>query len=216
METYAVSVESDETDFENNETICIYVKYYNGGTVHKSQAKTISGENILKITKELCKAIRLIHELGIVHRDIHPSNIFLNLDPSGDYSGFLGDFGEAYDSRATQETTTETGHRNYYHPELILNISSPNNQNNFKLYEKQDYRGLGLSILDLIGSGIKVNAPRFLSREEIEHSLTNERSRVKDLDPVTLKNLADFLVLTTSHSLEEMNVSEIKNACDRI
>ncbi len=51
--------------------------------------RTFSETEIIKIGCDICKALRLCHSKGIIHRDIKPDNIFVNKD--GNYK--LGDFG---------------------------------------------------------------------------------------------------------------------------
>ena len=53
------------------------------------QGRTFREEEIIRIGKDICRALVICHGKGILHRDIKPENIFFNAD--GDYK--LGDFG---------------------------------------------------------------------------------------------------------------------------
>ena len=53
------------------------------------QGRTFREEEIIRIGKDICRALMICHGKGILHRDIKPENIFFNAD--GDYK--LGDFG---------------------------------------------------------------------------------------------------------------------------
>ncbi len=73
-------------------------------------------EEILRLGKDLCKALIACKSRNIIHRDIKPQNIFVSDD--GNYK--LGDFGIA----KTAEITcggTKTGTYNYMAPEVYNN-----------------------------------------------------------------------------------------------
>ena len=57
----------------------------------KALSKDISEETVIKIGIDMCAALELCKQHGIIHRDIKPQNIFVS--PYGDYK--LGDFGIA-------------------------------------------------------------------------------------------------------------------------
>ena len=76
----------------------------------------VSEEQIIKIAKDICRALVQCKQFGIVHRDIKPQNIFVS--PLGDYK--LGDFGIA---KTVEKTSggTKIGTYKYMAPEVYNN-----------------------------------------------------------------------------------------------
>ncbi len=76
----------------------------------------ISDELVIKIGKDLCRALVQCKQFDIVHRDIKPQNIFVS--PLGDYK--LGDFGIA---KTVEKTCggTKIGTYKYMAPEIYNN-----------------------------------------------------------------------------------------------
>jgi serine/threonine-protein kinase PpkA len=69
----------------------IAMDYLPGGSVHDRMIHGITGEEALKITKEIANALDHAHEKGYIHRDIKPENILFRADNSA----VLSDFGVA-------------------------------------------------------------------------------------------------------------------------
>lgn len=82
----------------------------------KSLSGEISDDMVIKIAKDMCRALELCKKHGIVHRDIKPQNIFVS--EHGDYK--LGDFGIA---KTVEKTTggTKIGTYKYMAPEVYNN-----------------------------------------------------------------------------------------------
>ena len=82
--------------------------------------KTLDGEfseaQVIRLGKDLCRALILCQDRNIVHRDIKPQNIFVS--KTGDYK--LGDFGIA---KTVEQTTggTKIGTYSYMAPEVFHN-----------------------------------------------------------------------------------------------
>ena len=82
----------------------------------KAISANISEETVVKLGKDICKALVLCKKHEIIHRDIKPQNIFISFN--GDYK--LGDFGIA----KTMEKTmggTKIGTYKYMAPEVYNN-----------------------------------------------------------------------------------------------
>ncbi len=94
----------------------VYIKMELLTPLMKSLGKEIPPETAVKLGKDLCKALELCREKGILHRDIKPQNIFVSRD--GDYK--LGDFGIA---KTAEKTTggTKIGTYKYMAPEVYNN-----------------------------------------------------------------------------------------------
>ncbi len=82
----------------------------------KSLPAEIPEETVLKIAKDMCRALMLCGEHNIIHRDIKPQNMFVS--PHGDYK--LGDFGVAKTVEKTMGGT-KIGTYNYMAPEVYNN-----------------------------------------------------------------------------------------------
>lgn len=82
----------------------------------KALPSEVSDETVIKLAKDMCRALILCKKHGIVHRDIKPQNIFVS--EHGDYK--LGDFGIA---KTVEKTTggTKIGTYKYMAPEVYNN-----------------------------------------------------------------------------------------------
>jgi serine/threonine-protein kinase PpkA len=69
----------------------IAMDYLPGGSVHDKMITGLTGEEALKVTKEIANALDHAHERGYIHRDIKPENILFRTDNSA----VLSDFGVA-------------------------------------------------------------------------------------------------------------------------
>ena len=79
--------------------------------------KAFTESEIIKIGTDICQALILCHETGIIHRDIKPENIFVNRN--GNYK--LGDFGisKILDSSPLAVASTGIGTPPFMAPEQI-------------------------------------------------------------------------------------------------
>ena len=69
---------------------------------------------VIKLGRDLCTALELCEQQGLIHRDIKPENIFINR--FGDFK--LGDFGVARRLESTTVTLSMKGTRSYMAPEV--------------------------------------------------------------------------------------------------
>ena len=97
---------------------------------------TVPEEQVLRIGKDLCKALVVCEEQHVLHRDIKPQNIFVARDGTCK----LGDFGVA---KAVERTSggTKTGTYKYMAPEVF---------NNRPYGSKADQYSLGLVLYWLL------------------------------------------------------------------
>lgn len=94
----------------------IYIKMELLTPMMKTLGKVVTDEQVIKLGRDLCKALVLCRSRNIIHRDIKPQNIFISHD--GDYK--LGDFGIA---KTVEKTSggTKIGTYNYMAPEVYNN-----------------------------------------------------------------------------------------------
>jgi serine/threonine protein kinase len=72
-----------------------------------------------KVSSDLCDAVDYINQLGIVHRDIIPSNVILSVGADGRQAGVLVDFGTAREPRESV-MLSQTGAADYRAPEMAF------------------------------------------------------------------------------------------------
>lgn len=83
--------------FEANSTAYIVMELLEGMTLaeYLNNKGTLSQEEMLDIMLPLMGSLSQVHEIGIIHRDISPENIFLTKDKDGKIAAKLIDFGSA-------------------------------------------------------------------------------------------------------------------------
>ncbi len=96
----------------------IVTRYVPGPSLdaHVKEHGTLSAEEPLRLGRGLAEALRSLHEIGVVHRDLKPGNVLLvDGDP------VLIDFGIAHDADASRMTMTGLvmGTPGYLSPEII-------------------------------------------------------------------------------------------------
>lgn len=69
----------------------IAMDYLPGGSVHERMITGLTGEEALRVTREIASALDHAHSKGYIHRDIKPENILFRADKSA----VLSDFGVA-------------------------------------------------------------------------------------------------------------------------
>lgn len=94
----------------------IAMDYLPNGSVHDKMGTGLSGEEVLRITREIASALDHAHEKGYIHRDIKPENILFRADNSAVLSDFGVARGLAANSRMTHVGTV-VGTPHYMSPE---------------------------------------------------------------------------------------------------
>ncbi|MCA9585662.1 MAG: serine/threonine protein kinase [Myxococcales bacterium] len=89
------------------------MEYLEGLTLHQAirQSTTLPEERVARIARQICRALREAHALGVIHRDLKPANIFLvqNDDDDRDFVKVL-DFGLVkHVSERPEDQLTQTG-----------------------------------------------------------------------------------------------------------
>jgi serine/threonine protein kinase len=87
------------------------MEYLEGHTLHRAirEAGHFPEERAAHIARQICRALREAHSLGVIHRDLKPANIFLV--EHGDESDFVKvlDFGLVKNVESKGEDLTQTG-----------------------------------------------------------------------------------------------------------
>ncbi|MCR5790327.1 MAG: protein kinase, partial [Lachnospiraceae bacterium] len=125
-----------------------------------------SETEIVKMGRDLSRALTDCHRKGILHRDIKPDNIFKN-----EYGYLLGDFGIAkYSEESGLMASTMAGSYPYAAPEQFRVI--PTKDRDGKYDERVDIYALGLSLYELANDNkIPFAASTYKRQEDIQKRL---------------------------------------------
>src|SRR3954466_4913972 len=95
----------------------IAMEYIEGITLHGvlNERKTLSPEEIINITRQVCAGLDHAHHHGVIHRDVKPANIML--EPDG--TAKIMDFGIAKSGGGLTSTGQVLGTPNYMAPEQV-------------------------------------------------------------------------------------------------
>jgi serine/threonine protein kinase len=124
------------------------------GTVEDS-LKFYQGEQIGRIEQDIIpsinEAIHALHQVGIIHNDIKPSNMYLNADNHV----LLGDFGQAESFKLTDKKGRKIQGKfrrleqsSFLAPEVVFNTQTPP-----LISTQSDYYSFGTSLIDLYTKG---------------------------------------------------------------
>lgn len=133
----------------------------------------------VRIGAQICRALEHVHERGIAHRDVKPSNVFL--DERG--NALLGDFGLAdMKSTSTGESREFVGTPEYVAPEQIWGQSGTSS----------DLYSLGCVLCELT-----TGSPPFRGRnanETIQMHLHADLASIRNRNPAVPRALDDLIV----------------------
>lgn len=159
-EQYIVDLLDHSFDYSNPYLI---IPYYQEGTLEKHVGKRSWYDSILSV-QHGAVGLRSLHAIGGFHRDVKPSNMFIEKMPNGKWRVRLGDFGLG---RVPQPFTSSSmtanafGTREYIAPELYM----PNP----KFTSACDIYSLGITGIELITGSRK--------RESINNSGINNDAK---------------------------------------
>jgi serine/threonine protein kinase len=102
----------------------LVMEYIDGGTLGSLIARgPISPPDAASVAADLGEALHVVHDAGIIHRDVKPANILLRppLTPNHTFRAVLADFGIAYlvDSARVTTPGTAIGTAAYISPEQV-------------------------------------------------------------------------------------------------
>lgn len=160
--------------------------YYKNGSL---QGKTYSQDELLKnIIPNINEGLKAIHDAGIIHKDLKPSNIMLNAD--GETVSII-DFGisSAVDDNNTILVTKTGMTPEYSAPETFKNI----------YYEGSDYYSFGITLFELF-CGYTPYAN--MQPDEIEQYVLVQRIPFPEDMPDLLQ---DFIAALTYYDITNRN-----------
>lgn len=80
---------------------------------------------VADIIGQVADALQYTHDKGVVHRDVKPGNVLLQLEPNGHWHALLADFGIARGADASSHRTQVSGTLAYMAPEQFSGKFSP-------------------------------------------------------------------------------------------
>lgn len=170
-----------ETGMHNGYPVEI-LPYYENGSL---QGKTFTEDELVRwIIPNINEGLRAIHEAGIIHKDLKPSNIMLNSD--GETVSII-DFGisSAVEGNKTLLVTKTGMTPEYSAPETFKNI----------FYEGSDYYSFGITLFELF-CGYTPYAN--MQPEEIEQFVSVQRIPFPEEMPTLLQ---DFISALTYYDI---------------
>jgi eukaryotic-like serine/threonine-protein kinase len=107
--------------FQEGKVWCIPMEYIAGTTLAQRDRPQLSEAEALTYVRQVGEALGVLHEVGLIHRDVNPGNVMLRIR-DGRSEAVLIDFGLAKDFMAGHYMTTRTQMEdmlpNYRAPEL--------------------------------------------------------------------------------------------------
>ena len=95
----------------------IAMEFIEGTTLHEvlAEQRVLATEQVLQLTRQICRGLDYAHSNGIVHRDIKPANIMI----TGNGTVKIMDFGIAKSGGQVTNTGQVLGTPNYMAPEQV-------------------------------------------------------------------------------------------------
>jgi serine/threonine-protein kinase len=167
----------------------IAMQYIDGSTL--SRAKwSMTLEQKVSAVIDVALALHAAHRMGLVHRDVKPSNIMVERSEDGHFIPYIMDFGIAREMESSEEAMTEAieGTPGYMSPEQASGGSAV-------IDRRTDVYSLGATLYDLV-----TGAPPFGGRTSIEGLIAvtqeepvplrgHDKKLPVDLDTIVMKCL---------------------------
>ncbi len=111
--------------FKEGEHCCLVMEYVDGVSLADRRQPILSEPEALRYIQQIGEALIVVHENRLIHRDVHPGNIFLRVR-DGQAEAVLIDFGLAldFDHVLTTSRTKETS-EGFTPPELYAQHTKP-------------------------------------------------------------------------------------------
>jgi len=175
---------------EHNGIFYIAMEYIEGTTLDQvlAQRQILDFEEIVRISREICRGLDYAHAHGIIHRDVKPANIMLTVQGSVK----IMDFGIAKAGGSMTSTGQVLGTPNYMSPEQVRGKS---------LDGRTDLFSFGVALYEMVTGEKPFNSQNVTT---IIYKIVNENPIApRDLDGTIHPGLNAVVMKALSKSPEE-------------
>ncbi|HEU4532553.1 MAG TPA: serine/threonine-protein kinase, partial [Polyangiaceae bacterium] len=167
----------------------IVMQLIEGAPLNRAKAEMTLEERV-GVVRRVASALHAAHQLGLVHRDVKPSNVMVERGEDGAWKPYIMDFGLAREAGDSGRTTTGAiaGTPSFMAPEQALGKVR-------SLDRRTDVYGLGATLYDLVAGRPPFVAETVLGllekirSEEATPPRAVDRNVPRDLDAIVLKCL---------------------------
>jgi serine/threonine protein kinase len=133
---------SHYTDPKGQEKVSYKTLLHTLGEINEQLAKKLTTDEAFQVALDVINGVKGMHDLGYIHRDLHPGNIFVN-KVNGNISANIGDLGQA-ESVQNVKGKHPCAYPLYNPPEILSkNISKID-------YQKAESFSLGLILYEVV------------------------------------------------------------------
>ena len=159
------------------DTRVIFIEYCSGVCLDQTVINT--SEAAKQMFSKLLSALKTLHDLNIVHRDIKPTNIFKNAND--DFKIF--DFGSALQVRQCRDLTVLSGNTlSYFCGKIGGMMATLSREEQIAVLKKRDVWALGKSLLECLAGS-----------RALDFSRKNEGEVFKFVNQYLLEKWGDFI-----------------------
>lgn len=132
----------------------------------------------VKIMIAVTEAVHAAHKIGLIHRDLKPTNIMLEQNSAGQWWPFVMDFGLACDSKTAGQIKNENlkGTPAYMAPEQIAKLFGETE----KLDQRIDVYSLGVTFYELLTGRLPFN--NVTNLKSLKHMLNSDTISVRKIN----------------------------------
>lgn len=100
----------------------IVMDYIDGGSLDDLRRTGLPPSRALRLSAEACRALAVLHDHGIVHRDVTPGNLLLRAEPGAGPRVLVADLGVARSTGDDPDTGLAAGTPSYMAPEQAAGL----------------------------------------------------------------------------------------------
>lgn len=198
----------------DNNTAYIVMEYLEGETLRErlKREKRIPVDEAINLMKPVLKALVAVHEIGIIHRDIAPDNVFLYKSENGEIKAKLLDFGAARFAVTSQSTSLSVLVKEGYSP--VEQYSSQGKQGSWS-----DVYAVAATLYHMITGEIPQKAMERYSKDEIKKpsKLGVEIKRSTEIAILNAMNVnQENRTQTANEFLDELEADQVRRVRDVI